>query len=259
MTEFVSGIYRGGVTHKRLRPLKHALSYRIFMFYLDLVELPKLDNGGLLFGYNRPALFSFYDRDHGARDGSDLSEWVQAQLTKAGISIANPRIRVFCLPRLLGYVFNPLSIIFCYDDQENLRAVLYEVKNTFGEQHGYLFPVQNPGAVPLYQHCDKGFYVSPFMDMKAEYHFTLTPPKADFNLLIRQTVTEGDQLLASWTGNRQPWSAGELGRCFWLYPLVTFKIITAIHWHGLLLWLKGARYHKRPTLPSEDVTFHHEN
>jgi DUF1365 family protein len=250
MTDSISCIYRGGVTHKRLRPLKHRLSYRVFMFYLALKELPKLDRGGFLFGYNRPALFSFYDRDHGERDGSSLSSWVKTKLVQD--------IRIFCLPRLFGYVFNPLSIIFCHDETGALRAVLYEVKNTFGEQHGYLFPVKDPTAHQLHQHCDKGFYVSPFIDMKAEYHFTLVPPGPHFNLLIRQTVTEGDQLLASWMGKRQAWSARELGRCFWFYPLVTFKIITAIHWHGLRLWLKGARYHRRPPLPGKDVTVHDE-
>ncbi len=228
------------------------------MVCLDLGEVASLDRGGWIFGYNRRAVFSFYDKDHGSRDGRPLQDWVEEALARAGISKC-ACMRVLCFPRLFFYAFNPLSIIFCYDEENLLVAVLYEVKNTFGQQHTYLFPVTNKGDIWLHQDCAKLFYVSPFMAMQGHYRFRLKPPGDLFRLLIRQTVTEGDQLIASWIGERRPWSEKALLDCLWRYPLVTFKIIGAIHFEALRLILKGARFYRRPPLPAEDVTIHYES
>ncbi len=249
----LSCLYEGRVAHRRLRPVKSRFAYRVFMLCLDLDELTALDPGGWIFGYNRRALLSFYDRDHGSRDGKPLTGWVVTALTKAGIS-APQRIRILCFPRVLGYTFNPLSVILCYAEGDALCAVLYEVKNTFGQQHTYLFPVTGDSDDWIRQDCAKNFYVSPFMAMEGHYIFRLMPPGALFRLLIRQTIGEGDQLIASWTGERRTWSKSALMGCFWRYPLLTFKIIGAIHWQALLVFLKGARFYNRPPLPHEDVT-----
>jgi DUF1365 family protein len=157
---------------------------------------------------------------------------------------------------VLGYVFNPLSIFFCYDGNNDLRAVLYEVKNTFGEQHTYLFPVKDPSAAILRQYCAKNFYVSPFLPMKSDYAFRLAPPGQTFALGIRQIIETGDQLVATWTGRRETWSETALLRCFWAYALLTFKVMGAIHWQALRLWLKGASFHSRPPAPEQDITIH---
>ena len=149
-------------------------------------------------------------------------------------------------PVSLGYAFNPLSILFCYDRDDRLRAVLYEVNNTFGEQHGYLFAVSDPSQLVLEQACTKSFYVSPFIGMKAAYNFRLSPPAESFALSIKQSIDSGEVLIASWNGKRETWSDAALKTCFWHYPLLTFKIIGAIHWHGLRIFFKGAKFHRRP-------------
>jgi hypothetical protein len=154
----------------------------------------------------------------------------------------------------LGYVFNPLTIYFCHNAAANLGAVLYEVKNTFGEQHGYLFPMNDPTLRQHTHQCAKEFYVSPFIGMTADYHFTIMPPDESFNLFIRQTTRDGELLNAVWSGQRIEWSEQNLKRCFWQYPLLTFTIMFGIHWHGLKIWLKGRTFFRRPPLPENTVT-----
>jgi DUF1365 family protein len=241
--------------HRRFAPRRHSLAYRVFMFLLDLDELAALDQGGFWFGYNRRALFSFYDADHGARDRTVLlKDWTNAQLAGAGIDCAGGSIRMLCFPRVLGYAFNPISILFCRDRDDRLRAVLYEVSNTFGEKHGYLFAVPDPCPAVIEQHCAKSFYVSPFLGMQADYSFRLSPPEKAFNLVIRHKTADKDILTASWMGRYHSWSRSALITCFWRYPLLTLKVITAIHWHGLLIFLKTGTFHRRPPLPQDRVS-----
>jgi DUF1365 family protein len=188
-----SCLYFGRVMHKRLQPFRHRLDYRVFSLYLDLDELPALTQRLRLFSHNRWNLFGFLDRDHGPRDGTALRPWIEGHLAEAGIELEGGAIRLLCFPRLLGYVFNPLSIWFCYHRSGRLAAMFYEVRNTFGEMHGYLIPVdpaRAPGA-PILQSCDKGFYVSPFIGMAATYHFRLAEPDARLSVLIRQWTPEG--------------------------------------------------------------------
>ena len=155
-----SCLYRGVVMHHRRRPVDHRFAYRVFSLYLDLDELPLLGEHLRLLSVERPNLLSFHNRDHGARDGSPLRPWVAAQLAGAGIRLARPRIMLLCFPRLLGYVFNPLSVYFCHED-ERLAAIVYEVKNTFGGQHAYVVPVRPEVPGPVAHEVQKAFYVSP--------------------------------------------------------------------------------------------------
>ena len=158
-----SCLYLGEVMHKRLHPFTHRFVYRVFSMLVDLDELPALDRGLRLFAHNRRGVFSFRDRDHGPRDGTQLRPWVEAHLAGAGIDFAGGRIFLHCFPRVLGFGFNPISIFWCYDARGALRAILYEVKNTFGDQHGYLVPItapREPGAT-LRHARDKLFHVSP--------------------------------------------------------------------------------------------------
>lgn len=251
-----SCLYFGRVMHKRLQPFRHRLDYRVFSLYLDLDELPALTQRLRLFSHNRWNLFGFLDRDHGPRDGTALRPWIEGHLAEAGIELEGGAIRLLCFPRLLGYVFNPLSIWFCYHRSGRLAAMLYEVRNTFGEKHGYLIPVDParvPGA-PILQSCDKGFYVSPFIGMAATYHFRLAEPDARLSVLIRQWTPEGELLIASQTGTRRPLNDSTLLRALFAYPLMTLKIIGAIHWQALKLWRKGARQVPRPAAPDDAVT-----
>ena len=152
---------------------------------------------------------------------------------------------LLCLPRILGYVFNPLSVFYCFDEDGDLRAILYEVHNTFGESHTYVMPVTiDSGSKTTLPHdAEKSFYVSPFIGMKATYHFTLNKPAQTVAVNIRQTDSKGDLLLATLTGRETEFSDRKLLRFFFAYPLLTLSVVGAIHWQAFRLFLKGARYH----------------
>lgn len=251
-----SCLYFGKVMHKRLQPFRHRLDYRVFTLYLDLDELPALSRRLRLFSHNRWNLFGFLDRDHGARAGTALRPWLDGRLAEAGIDLEGGPVRLLCFPRLLGYVFNPLTVWFCYHRSGRLAAMLYEVRNTFGEKHGYLIPVdpaRAPGT-PVLQSCDKAFYVSPFIGMAATYHFRLSEPDERLAVLIRQWTPDGELLIASQTGHRRPLDDATLVRAFFAYPLMTLKVIAGIHWQAFKLWRKGAKFVPRTTAPDQAVT-----
>ena len=251
-----SCLYYGQVMHCRLRPVRLRFVYDVFSLLLDLDELGALHHRLRLFSHNRFNLFSFADRDHGARDGSPLRPWIEAQLASRGIDLEGGRVFIHCLPRLLGYVFNPLSLYWCYDCGGALRAIVYEVKNTFGEQHAYVLPVPaaHAAGAPVHQRVRKDFHVSPFIAMEAEYRFNLRAPEERLSILIRETDAGGDLLLATQTGRRQALADRTLIRACLRFPLVTLKVIGAIHWQALKLWLKGVRLHRRPPAPLEEAS-----
>jgi len=250
-----SCLYEGQVMHCRLRPVRHRFVYDVFSLLLDLDELGALQRRLRLFSHNRFNLFSFHDRDHGPRDGSPLRPWIEAQLAARGIDPGGGRIFIHVMPRLLGYVFNPLSLYWCYDASGALRAIVGEVKNTFGEQHAYVLPVPpaHEAGAPVRQRLRKTFYVSPFIPMAAEYRFNIRTPEEMLSVLIRETDAGGDLLLATQTGRRQPLADRTLIRAFLLFPLVTLKVIGAIHWQALKLWLKGVRPQRRPPASEEEA------
>ena len=239
-----SCIYNGVVTHKRFKPVKHFLKYKTFSFLIDLDEIDKLDKDNIIFSFNRFNIFSFYNRDHGDRDGKSLKNWVMDNLIKFKISENINKIKLLCYPRIFGYVFNPLSIFYCYQD-EKLKVIFYEVKNTFNEQHTYIFKVNDSNIVT--QKCKKKFYVSPFMDMDTYYSFELLNPGKKLSVSIKQTDKKDTILTAVQTGERKNFNLKQLVVNFFKYPFMTIKIISAIHFEALLLWKKGAIYRKRDT------------
>ena len=170
-----SGLYVGAVMHRRLRPKVHQFRYRAFWLLIDLDELPVLTARLRLFSHNRFNLFALHEADQG--DGSPTPLRIQAErlLSEAGIDIAGGAIRLLCMPRTLGYSFNPISIYFCHRPGGELAAIIYEVHNTFGERHSYVASVETKFD-EIRQSCRKVFYVSPFMDMDLTYHFRLTEP-----------------------------------------------------------------------------------
>ncbi len=248
-----SALYLGGVMHLRLRPVRHQFRYGVFSLLLDLDELPALDRRLRMFAHNRFAPLSFHDRDHGPRDGSPLKPWVESLLARARIDLAGGSILVHGFPRVLGYVFNPLTTYFCRDRTGELRAILYEVRNTFGEMHTYLVPVEGGERRPSHA-CEKRFYVSPFIPMRARYRFHVHPPDARFALLIRQDTPEGELLVASHSARRAPLSDGALLRALFSFPLLTLKVVGGIHWEAFVLWLKGARHEPYVPPPASPVT-----
>lgn len=251
-----SAIYRGTVMHARLQPVQHRFRYRVFSLLIDLDELPEIDKRLRWLSHNRFNLMSLCDRDHGdaggagAATGKGLRAWAEDTLVAHGLTPPAGRIELLCFPRLLGYVFNPLSVWLCYDTAGRLAAVIYEVHNTFGGRHAYALPVtagQENGAIA--QRCGKDFYVSPFIPMEAQYSFRLRPPADAFSLTIRERGDAGEILRASLSGRRRPLTDRELLSAFAAHPLMTVKVIVAIHWHALRLWRKGAKFHPKPGKP----------
>lgn len=240
---FQSAIYTGDVVHARHKPHAHKLRYRVFSLLLDLDELPLLDRSLRMFGYNRRAIFSFRDTDHGIGEKGALKAWAAAHLAEAGIDIAEPSLRVemLCYPRIFGYVFNPLTVYFCRDrsNSDRLAAILYEVCNTFHERHTYVIPVGDGAEATVKHSCAKAMYVSPFIPMDCTYDFSIAPPDDKVRVAINESDAEGPLLFASFAGTRRALSDKRLLISLLTYPLMTVKIMGAIHWEALRLWLKG--------------------
>ena len=237
-----SCIYNGLVTHTRFKPIKHFLKYKTFSILLDLDEVEQLDKENLIFSYNKFNIFSFYNKDHGDRDGKSLKKWVFEKLHRYNINSKINKIKLLCYPRVFGYVFNPLSIFYCYEN-DIPRAIFYEVKNTFNEQHTYIFKIKENGKIE--QTCKKKFYVSPFMDMETYYNFKLLNPDEKLFVSIKQYDDKGTLLAAVQTGIRKKFNFKQLLINFFIYPLMTLKIITGIHFEAFLLWKKGAKYRSK--------------
>ncbi|MCY4325719.1 MAG: DUF1365 domain-containing protein [Betaproteobacteria bacterium] len=258
-----SALFSGRVIHQRRAPRSHRLSYRVFCLYLDLAELPELDCKLRCFAHNRSALLSFHDRDHGRRDGSDLAGYIRSLGEEAGIGDRIASIRLLCYPRLLGYVFNPLSVYFCHDEQQRLIATIYEVKNTFGHQHSYVFTDLDSaadGRVRLHQ-CRKHMHVSPFMPMDASYSFRLRLPdpqmesdRQQLSVAIRCRAASGDCLHALFSGYRRELSDARILATVAGNPVLTWKVIGAIHWHAARLWFKRLPVHSCPPPPQHTHT-----
>ena len=245
-------IYKGFILHRRFKPVKHSFLYKTFSILFDLNELEQLNKEVRLFSYNKFNLFSFYNKDHGNRDGADLSQWVKSTLKKYNLKVSISQIKLLCFPRIFGYVFNPLSVFYCYDGKK-LKTILYEVKNTFNEQHTYVFLVDDKKKI-ITQQCNKKFYVSPFIEMKTFYNFRLTEPNDQLKILIKQTDKEDKVLTASQFGKKQPMSTKQLIINFFTHPLMTFKIILAIHFEALRLWKKGAIFQKRKVKTNNSIS-----
>lgn len=246
-----SCLYRGRVMHHRLRPVRHRFTYRVFSLYLDLDELPALDRRLRLFSVERRNLVSFRNADHGPRDGSPLKPWVLDRLAAEGIRLEQPRIMLLCFPRVLGFVFNPLSVYVCYDGP-SLAALLYEVKNTFGEQHTYAFRARLDERGRLAAHgCAKSFHVSPFIGMATRYRFRVDEPGERLALVIEETEQASLLLVASHVGRRQSFVDHAIFSCLARDLFMTFKVILGIHVEAFRLWCKGApvftRAHRPPS------------
>jgi hypothetical protein len=238
-----AALYFGEVMHARLKPVGHRFKYRVMSLLIDLDRLDAADRQTPLFGVNRAALYSFNEADHGHRDGSSLRAYAQGRATEHGIDLTGGNVVLLCYPRLLGYTFNPLSVYFCYRADGELALVIYEVRNTLGDIHAYALPV-NPDQVShagIRQQQDKLFYVSPFVEMAMRYHFRISPPADNVKLRILEIDHEGPLLAATFKGHRRALNTVELLRSFCALPLVTLKIVAAIHWEALRLWLKGVR------------------
>ena len=239
-----SAIYNGQVIHKRFKPKVHYFKYKVFSLLLDLSELEILDKKVNFFSFNKFNLISFHEKDHGERDGSSLKLWVQKNLEKNNIQNTDIKIKILCYPRIFGFVFNPLSVFYVYNLEGQLISILYEVKNTFGEQHTYIFKIKSDDN--LIQHtCKKKFHVSPFINMNCVYFFRLLKPGNKISVIIDQNDNEGKILYASQDGFKSKINNLNLIKSYLTHPLMTFKIILAIHFEAFKLWSKGIKFIKK--------------
>ena len=238
MSRLTSCLYVGEVVHRRLAPLRHELRYKVYNLFVDVDGLPHL--GLKLLSYNRFNLFGVLDRDFG--DGTNIKDYIWALVKRAPEGECIRRIFMFCYPNVLGRVFNPLTTYYCFDEHENLRLMVYEVSNTFGERHSYVVPVDGTNR----QSTPKRFYVSPFNKVEGHYDFTIANPGDELKLGIRLTDSTGPCLNAWFSGGKQELTDGALLRSFFSLPLLPLKIIVGIHWEALKLWIKGMRLQTRP-------------
>ncbi|WP_441236479.1 DUF1365 domain-containing protein [Bradyrhizobium sp. 930_D9_N1_4] len=240
-----SCLYTGQVVHRRFAPRTHQLRYRVFWMLLDLSDIDNLSKRLRFFSRNRFNLTGFVDADHG--DGSDvpLAAQAQALLRRAGCRTEQLTIKLLCMPRILGYGFNPLSVYFCAGPDGALEAIIYEVHNTFGERHSYVMPVREAAAEIIEQHCPKEFYVSPFLGMDMAYDFRVRPPAAQVEVSIHGKENDQTVITASLSGTRRELTDRALIETFASHPLLTLKVIAGIHWQALRMVLKGFRFHAR--------------
>ncbi len=255
MSDPGSCLYVGEVIHQRFAPRRHRLRYRMFqmLFYLD--ELPSLARRLKLFSHNGFNAFGFHDADHGDGANGSLRVYVEKILARAGLVVHGGRIALLCMPRLFGYVFNPLSIYYCFSPNNNIVAMIYEVSNTFGQRHTYLIPTNDIGDGAVEQSCAKNFHVSPFMDMNMNYDFKLNTPGGTIATVVNGSDTAGKPLIfAAFTGQRRELTDQKLLTILFAYPFLTLGVVVAIHWEALKLFFKGVRLRDQPPPPSTDLT-----
>jgi uncharacterized protein len=249
-----SCLYLGDVVHRRVRPVQHILRYRVYNFFVDVDELSELGKRLKLFSYNRINLFSIDDRKFGAGDGTPIREHVWGLVRASSCSARVKRIFMLCYPAVLGRVFNPLTTYYCYDCNEQLCLMIYEVSNTFGERHSYVMPF---GQKSQHSHVKK-LYVSPFNKVEGQYDFTVRQPGAELTLGVSLRVDGSALMQASFHGRRQMLSDRALAQSFLRFPLQPLKVVVGIHWEALKLWIKGLRPAPRPPKMEPHVSFAEE-
>jgi DUF1365 family protein len=253
MNPLRSRVYTGRVVHRRRAPRAHAFSYRVFALALDLDEIDAVAGRLRLFARGRGGLFSFHDGDVGRPGPEPIAMRTRSLLAEAGLGRFASRIELLTYPRLFGYVFNPLSVYFCHDDDGRLGAVLYEVTNTFQERKCYVIPL-DPGEPtacdgPLRHACAKEMYVSPFTDAQGTYSFHLRPPGEAVTVGVALRSDGKPVLDTCFHATRRPLTDRTLAMLAFGYPLMTLKVTVAIHLEAVQLWAKGVPVVARHSSP----------
>ncbi len=245
MVETSSKLYQCQVRHQRLKPKAHRFAYDVYMFYLDLAELNTLTKFRL-FSHNRFNLFAFYDQDHlkGFGQGTLFERF--KQLLKSRQVIADVvSVRLLTYPRILGYVFNPVSFYFGFDKNDIAVVGVAEVSNTFGEMKIYMLEETEPGLFKI--NVPKEFYVSPYVKLLDRFDFVVPVPGKTLKICVDTLdgLDSSKVLVSSIKGQSQEFGDKQLLRLFLLYPLVTLKVISMIHFQAFLLYLKGIPFYKK--------------
>lgn len=245
-----SCFYECDVFHRRLRPKQHEFLYRVFYFCIDLDELDAVRQTLKIFGVNRPNLYSLWDQDHfqygpGTRP---IADNVREFLERSGCPLdAGGSIRMLCFPRMLGYVFNPVTIYFCYRADGTPHASVAEVGNTFRELKPYLVPCTPDGKSDFEVRVRKEYYVSPFSPVDLDFHFRFHLPDEKLRIYVDDYDAEGKVLVSTLTGNRRDMTFANLLRFTAKFPFITLKVIFLIHWHAFRLWLKRVPFFWKET------------
>lgn len=225
-------LYKGKVYHKRFFPLVHSFSNNVFYIRFPLSKLYSLEN--LIFSVNRWNIISFFVKDHGDRDGKDLWTWALSKIQKAGINVVITEIELQTFPRVLGFLFNPVSFWYCYS-QDELVATIAEVNNTFGGTESYIIPKDNFVE-------KKRFHVSPFFQVEGDYKFSFLNSLEQNNITINYFHENQQLMLANISGKAFPWTTWNLFR-FWIcHPVMTFSVVFFIHFQALILYIKGVPF-----------------
>ncbi len=255
MTAPAGQLLFGQVMHRRFFPVQYRFVYGVLSMLLDLDQIDDLARQHRWFSRNGFNLFAFHDRDHGAGDGASLRDWLMSNIARLGLALPIGRIEIQCMPRVFGYGFNPMSTWYCYGSKDELLAILAEVHNTFGERHGYLLHEHGePMQWPVRQGRAKGFHVSPFVGMAADYRFRFARVGDESSIVIHEYEDDRLMLVAVQRGNLQAFTDSNLLRAALAFPLLTLKVVALIHWHALKIWLRGATYYPKPAPPPEEVT-----
>ena len=247
-------ILRAKVFHKRFKPKVNEFTYSVFYILFPLSKLSNLKNR--FFSINKFNLFSLNFKDHGAKNEINPADWGRGVLNKFGVKKADGEIYLLTYPRVLGYVFNPVSFYFCEDNQGNLRAVIAEVNNTFGETHSYLIKHEDERIIEKNDEfsAEKIFHVSPFFDRAGGYKFRFVYETNKIAVFLDYHNGEEKRLATSLIGEKHPYSTAALLKNFFKFPFVTLKTIILIHFQALKIIIKGAKYHSRPKQLDERVS-----
>ncbi len=247
----------GNVHHTRLLPVRNSFNYGVYFLRLPLRELANNPVQSKLFSRNRFNLLSHHDKDHG--DGKQpLLQWIESLLKAQGIHDADGEVWLQTFPRVLGYVFNPVSFWFCHRSDGAVRAILCEVSNTFGERHCYLLDEGVPIGNAKELSARKIFHVSPFCTVEGSYRFQFIRSQRatyeDTLARIDYHTDAGALLLTNITGSSRPLTDRNIGTALLRYPFMTMMVITRIHWQALKLWLKRVPFYRKPTPPTEELS-----
>lgn len=245
-----SAIYDCTVMHQRLSPRRHGFNYRVFYLWLDLDELPQWDQALSFLSRNRFNLFSFYDKDHLGGETKDLKQGVLAKMAEDGVDVSQATsVRMLAFPRVLGYIFNPVTFYFAYTEEGQVVAAMAQVTNTYHEQKLYVVKEERAGG-GFRLVTPKQFYVSPFSQLDLKFDFQLQVPNEGLRIGVDDLDMSGEKVLVSLlTGKRRPLSDGHLLACAVTYPLLTLRVIFLIHWHAFRLWLKRLPVHRKAANP----------
>ena len=250
--------------HERFLPRSHRFVYRIFLFAIDLDELDTLHRSLRLFSFNRANLYSFRERDFlptnepvfngragplGPPQKGGLKQRLVAYLATRGVDLTGGRVLLVTLPRVLGYLFNPVSFYFCYDRTGAPVAALAEVTNTFKEMKPYFLGPETHDRFAFSHRVPKNFYVSPYSDVDLAFDFTLRPPGERFSVQIDDYAGPTRTLTSLLSGTREPLTDARLAWYTLKYPFITLRIISLIHWHALRLWLKNIPWFAKAAKP----------